>query len=62
MHLMPNGKSMNFTVQAHHAASAVPEMAVFCVVASCSLVEVYEHLRGACSLHYFLDSVGSKHL
>jgi hypothetical protein len=27
-------------------------MAVFCVVALCSLVEVYRRFRGACCLHY----------
>jgi hypothetical protein len=32
--------------------AASMKMAVFCVVASCSLVEVYWRLRGACCLHH----------
>jgi hypothetical protein len=40
------------------------KMAVFWVVAPCSLVEVYIALRGACRLHRRGDynDVGSKHL
>jgi hypothetical protein len=39
------------------------KMAVFWVVAPCSLVEVYRLFRGACCLyHQSLDDEGSKHL
>jgi hypothetical protein len=32
--------------------AASMKMAVFCIVAPCSLVEVYRHFRGACCLHH----------
>jgi hypothetical protein len=32
--------------------AASMKMAVFCVVAPCSLVEVYRRFRGACYLHH----------
>jgi hypothetical protein len=32
------------------------KMAVFCVVAPCSLVEVYQRFRGPCCLHHQGDS------
>jgi hypothetical protein len=37
------------------------KMAVFWVVASCSLVGVYRHFRSSCCLHHHPDG-GSKHL
>jgi hypothetical protein len=37
------------------------KMAVFWVVAPCSLVEVYRRFKGACCLHHKGD-VGSKHV
>jgi hypothetical protein len=42
------------------------KMAVFWVVAPCSLVKFYRHFRGACCLHHqgdeYLDDGGSKYL
>jgi hypothetical protein len=38
------------------------KMAVFWVVALCSLVEVYQCFRGVCCLHYQGDNGGGKHL
>jgi hypothetical protein len=41
------------------------KMAVFCVVAPCSLVEVYQRFRGPCCLHHQgdrPDDGGSKDL
>jgi hypothetical protein len=41
------------------------KMAVFWVVVTCSLVEVYRRFRGACCLHhqgYCPDDGGRKHL
>jgi hypothetical protein len=40
-------------------------MGVFCVVAACSLVEVYRRFRGACYLHHQgdeSDDGGNNHL
>jgi hypothetical protein len=39
-----------------------PKMAIFWIVAPCSLVEVYRRFRGACCLHYQGDDGGRKHL
>jgi hypothetical protein len=36
------------------------KMAVFWVVAPCSLVEVYQRFRGSCCLHHHGDDGGSK--
>jgi hypothetical protein len=41
-------------------ASSV-KMAVFWVVVPYSLVDIYQHLRGACCLHHQADDEGSKH-
>jgi hypothetical protein len=38
------------------------KMAVFWVVAPCSLVEVYQRFRGACCLHHRSDDGGSNDL
>jgi hypothetical protein len=38
------------------------KMAVFCVVAPCSLVEVCRRLRGTCCLSHLPDDKGSKYL
>jgi hypothetical protein len=38
------------------------KMAVFWVVARCSLVEVYRRFRGTCSFHHRPDDAGSKNL
>jgi hypothetical protein len=38
------------------------KMAVFYVVAPCSLVEVYQRFRLTCCLHYRPDDRGSKYL
>jgi hypothetical protein len=35
-------------------------MAQFCVVAPCSLVEVYRSFRGACCLHHYGDETTSE--
>jgi hypothetical protein len=37
------------------------KMTVFCEV-PCSLVEVYQHFRGTCCLHYQGNDRGSRHL
>jgi hypothetical protein len=36
------------------------KMAVFCVVAPCNLVEVYQRFRGTCCLHRRPDDGGGK--
>jgi hypothetical protein len=38
------------------------KMAVFWVVAPCSLVELYQRFRGPCCLHHQGDDGGSKDL
>jgi hypothetical protein len=38
------------------------KMAVFWVVAPCSLIEVYQCFRRACYLHHCPDDGGSKYL
>jgi hypothetical protein len=61
--LVPSYVTSNCTMQSSHVPptfvdlsnalrriSSVMKMAVFCVVASCSLVEFYQRFRGACCL------------
>jgi hypothetical protein len=43
----------------HHS---IVKMAVFWVVAPCSLVEVYQRFRSICCLHHQGDDGGSKYL
>jgi hypothetical protein len=35
--------------------AASVKMTVLCIVALCNLVEVYEHLRGACFHHFSME-------
>jgi hypothetical protein len=46
--------------QATTASFLFTKMAVFWVVAPCSLVEVYQRFRGPCCLHHQGDDRGSK--
>jgi hypothetical protein len=55
-------QSSKFYVRFQVLTAASMKMAVFWVVALCSLVEVYSRFRGAYCLHHCPDYVGSKHL
>jgi hypothetical protein len=51
-----------FTVIFDVLTAATMKIAVFWVVAPCSLVEVYQRFRGACCLHHRPNDRGSKHI
>jgi hypothetical protein len=44
-----------FKLTPYEVLMAVTKMAVFWVVAPCSLVDVYQHFRGPCCLHHQCD-------
>jgi hypothetical protein len=61
---MSNISAMTDLVEISDSRSASMMMAVFWVVAPCSLVEVYRRFRSACCLHYQddrPDDEGNKH-